>query len=231
MSSVLLLCFLIMLPSQLEVIHLALPLESRPLVEPYRNSNFSQNTVMENDGLICHIETRDYRPLARHFRIIPDPDFIEQLPPATADLARQLLAGSSNLNEYIRSCSNYLEKHIRYDEAMSSADPEVIIRSGTANCIGYCSLFGLFLKAGSIQSRVSRGFFLSNEKNGRIRLIPHRWLEITLSKTERIFFDPQYQSFRASYIKTDDQIQFTKIKAFEGRLIKRSQRLSDQEEP
>jgi len=231
MNSSLLLCFLSVLPIQLDVLHLALPLTSQSHITNYRNSNFSQSIHIENNKLICRIETRDYLPLTRHFRIVTDPDYLEILPPKTAQLASQLLTSSSNLSEYITSCSSYLEKSIHYDKKMNSDDPEQIIISGKANCIGYCSLFSHFLKAGGIESRVNRGFLLFTKKNGRVELIPHRWLEITLNKKEKIFFDPQYQSFSATYIRTDDHIEFTKIKEFDGLLIKRNQRLSNQEAP
>ena len=227
MNSVLLLFFLSFFPNQVDIFHLSLPLQSSALIQSFHNDNFSQVVRTGGHNLICRIETRDFHSLTRPHRIIPDYDFIDGLPPKMKELAVQLLAGSANLSEYIDSCSDYLKKNIRYLENSSSDDPETIINSGIANCIGYCSLFNHFLSAGGIRSRIRRGFFLSTEKDDRIRLIPHRWLEIILVSGERIFFDPQYQGFNSCYIKTEDNIEFTKIKVFEGRLMKRNQRLSD----
>lgn len=227
MNRLLLLCFLSLPHLQMDMMRLALPLRSQPLIHDYRNSNFSQKAQIEKNRLVCQIETCDYTALARPFRILVDADYIERLPNRTAGLTRHLLAGSVNLSEYIGSCSTYLRQNIRYRETMSSDDPEQIIASQAANCIGYCSLFQTFLRAGSISSKVIRGFYLQREAGERVRLVPHRWLEITLNEEERIFFDPQYQSFGANYIKTDDAIQFTKIRKFAGRLLKRSQRLSN----
>lgn len=227
MNSVLLLLFLFSFPYQVDVFHLSLPPQSRTLISPFQNDNFSQTLQLNDRELVCRIESRDFHPLTKPHRIIPDADFIENLAPKTRELTKQLLAGSANLSEYIDSCSGYLRKNIRYRSKFSSEDPETIIQSGRANCIGYCSLFHHFLKAGGIQSRIRRGFYLSPEAGDRIRLIPHRWIEILLVSGERIFFDPQYQSFNSRYIKTDDDIEFTRIKAFGGRMIRRSQRLSN----
>lgn len=231
MSSALLLCFLSVLPNQLDRFQLILPRHSQNYFSSYQNSNFSQTLKPAGQNLNCRIDARDYRPLTRHFRIIPDADFIDSLSAETAETTRQLLAGSADLSEYIRSCSQFVKRKLRYDETADSMDPDTILQRGEANCIGYCALFGLFLRAGSISSRVTRGFFLSSDAAGHVLLTPHRWLEITLNAREKIFFDPQVQSFSASYIKADDNIEFTKIKRFAGRLVKRSQRLSNQEEP
>jgi transglutaminase-like putative cysteine protease len=231
MSSLLLLLFMTVIPTQSETLQIALPLHSSELIQSFGNSNFTQNIRIDTNRLICETEARDYQALARPFRIVPDPDFIETLSPALGSLTRQLLADRTNLGDYMASCSSYLKTHIRYQESSNSDDPDRVLSEGRANCIGYCSLFTQFLKAAGIHSRISRGFYLKLEADGRVSLIPHRWLEITLDRDERIFFDPQYQSFRAHYLKTDDQIQFTKIKKFSGRLLKQGRRLSNQEEP
>lgn len=231
MSSLLLFFFLSALPTQSETLQLSLPEQSSAIIRTFRNSNFTQQTRFEGGRLICETEARDYQALARPFRIFPNPDFIETLSSPMQQITRQLLADRTNLDDYINSCSHYLKTRISYHESMSSEDPDTIISKGQANCIGYCSLFTHFLKAAGIRSRITRGFYLSSQKDGLIILIPHRWIEISLEAGEHIFFDPQYQSFRANYLKTDDKIQFTKIKQFNGRLLRQSRRLSNQEAP
>ena len=66
------------------------------------------------------------------------------------------------------------------------------------------------------------------KKNNILIPIPHRWVEIYLSKEIKFFYDPQYQRFSFNYLTTRNDIDFKRVRRFKVNIIKKSKKIINQ---
>ncbi|MFC2155833.1 transglutaminase domain-containing protein [Acidobacteriota bacterium] len=222
----LLLLFIIPL-REVESIKLSFPaqVQRHDIFLNYDNDNFSQKFYMNENRLTADIKSINFVHLNLNFRIFLDKKRLAKLDPETKEIVLNLFDNSITLDHYFKKISPFLEKNIKYTEERLPQDEISVLINRKANCIGFSNLAGFFLDCAGVKNRFVKGFYLMKEKGRVLVPIPHKWIEIQLSRGVHFFYDPQRQKFSANYIVTRDDVDFKKIRKFKALLIKKSKKV------
>lgn len=220
---ILLLFFMIPL-REVESIKLSFPtqVQGHDIFIDYANDNFSQKLYTNENRITADIKSVNYVHLNLNFRVFLDKKRLEKLDPEIKEIVLNLFANSITLDHYFKKISPFLEKNIKYTEEGLPQDEVSVLINRKANCVGFSNLAGFFLDCAGVKSRFVKGFYLMKEKGRVLVPVPHKWVEIRLSKGFRFFYDPQRQKFSANYIVIRDDVDFKKIRKFKILLIKNS---------
>lgn len=221
------LIYLIFSIVQVNHIKLTLPTNQPDIFTDYSNQNFTQRILTDDNQVFIDVINFNYTYRFLNDRIIPNFKYIQEQPPDIQELIEKLLRNSGDLKDYFDRISDYMKDQIQYHDNGYPQDPSSVISSGKANCIGFSNLTRTLLYAAGIHNKIVKGFFLKKNGGQYFLPIPHRWVEIQISKKIKFFFDPQYQNFSAHYIVVRDDVDFTKIRKFEIKVIENTKKLTD----
>jgi len=225
--SILLLWVLLPAISQEIEMKLEVPAFAEPILLPHQNGNFHQGITVAEDRIQISIWSQDYFRMGLVDRLAVDYAYINSLQTDLRAVCEPIVQRSLYLNDFMKSLSNYLKTTIAYSEVDQDQDAIAVIKRGDGDCIGYCNVAQVFLRSAGIPCRIARGFFLKIDDTElqTVEMIPHRWLEINMANRFVFFYDPQYQSFSGMYLLTREDIDFTKISRFSGRLISKRRKI------
>ena len=232
-SLILLLLFFSPLREVVDV-QLSIPTHQHEIFCNYSNGNFSQEIFSNKtrDEITAHIQNSNFLELNLDFRIIPDNVFIAGLHPELRKAIFDLLDNCFNFKTYFENTSSFLGERIAYSDKNFPQDAASVIVNKKANCKGYSNLVRVLLRAAGIKSKIVKGFYLTKDtkikKNNTLIPIPHRWVEIYLSKEIKFFYDPQYQRFSFNYLTTRNDIDFKRVRRFKVNIIKKSKKIINQ---
>jgi hypothetical protein len=224
MKILILLLFFIIPLREVESIKLSFPAQvhRQDIFLNYANDNFSQKLYMNENRITVDIKSVNFVHLNLNFRVSLDKKKLEKLNPEIKEIVLNLFDNSITLDHYFKKISPFLEKNIKYSEEGLPQDEISVLINRKANCVGFSNLAGFFLDCAGVKNRLVKGFYLMKEKGRVLVPVPHKWVEIHLSKGIRFFYDPQRQKFSANYIVTRDDVDFKKIRKFKVLLIKKS---------
>lgn len=205
---------------------LLVPSNMEPVLVSYKNGNYSQEIDVRGEEAFIRIWSRSFYDLGLVDRLNPDFSYIESRPADIRDTFQKVSRNCLFLKHFMKSLSAYLKNMIVYSEEESSNDLSEVIRTGKADCIGYSNLAMELLRCAGIPCRIARGFYLKVNGEKIVDPISHRWLEITIAGSHVFFYDPQYQSFSGFYLLARDDIDFTQVKRFSARLLKKNKKLN-----
>lgn len=211
---------------QVNHIKLTVPTNQPDIFTNYSNQNFTQRVFTGESQVMVDVKNFNYTYEFLNDRIIPNFTFIQKLHPDIQELIEKLLRNSGDLKDYFDRISDYMKDEIQYHDNGYPQDPASVISSGKANCIGYSNLTSTLLHAAGVRNKIIKGFFLKRNGDQYFHPEPHRWVEVRISKTIRFFFDPQYQNFSEHYIVVKDDVNFTKIRRFEIKIIENTTKLT-----
>lgn len=205
---------------------LMIPSELESVLVSYRNGNYSQEIDIQGEEAFIRIWSRNFFDLGLVDRISPNFAYLDSRPAEIRETFQKISRNCIFLKDFMKSLSNYLENRIAYSEEEAPDEPQEVIRKGKADCIGFSNLAMEFLRCAGIPCRLARGFYLKVNGGQEVVPVSHRWLEITIAGNHLFFYDPQYQSFSGFYLLAKSDIDFTQVKRFHARLLKKNKRLN-----
>lgn len=192
----------------------------------YRNRNFSQKVEYRGQHYHVFIRSTDTGQMPLRIQMHRDTRYIDGLSPALQRVVAALLRDTRYIDQYLEKVSTLLGDRITYSEREQPQDADSVLLRKNANCVGYARLCQVLLEAVKIRSRMVEGFYLNSSPRPDI-LIPqsHLWLEIFVEAEMSVFYDPQYQNFTENYILLHDETDFTRIRKFEVKILKKTSKL------
>lgn len=208
---------------KVEQLSVVLFTQKTQIFKNYKNNNFEQIIYKDNDFIGVKTFNKSFDDLNLNHRIIKNNALIVKI---YAPLKEEIsLLWSDRLDEYLINIFNFFKSEIKYDKNSNNISPKEVYINKSANCIGMSKLMIYFLKAANIKCKEVKGFFLQERKKKKFIPTPHRWVEIELSDHRKFFFDPQTGYFSANYILLPQNIDFTLLKKFYLKIIKRENKI------
>jgi transglutaminase-like putative cysteine protease len=193
----------------------------------YRNANFRQVIRPVASGLDVTLQSRTLSLRQWNHALRTDEAYVAALAQPMRLTFIQVRLNALSVAEYLENISALLKSHISYSESELPQDALAVVTKKKANCIGFCNLAQTLLACVGIVSRPVNGFYL-REEGEQVEPLPHRWLEIDLPGKQKIFYDPQYQSFSSRYLVANLGFPLERIERFKGIIVKKSKKIVDE---
>lgn len=209
-----LLCLLALLPSLRQVDYARFQLNSFPeeVLDRYENANFVQLVRSRPGGLEARTRSLNFLQLDLNYRVHIHDD--AAVNPSVRRMARQFLASSVTLKQYLTRIRDYLISNVEYSPRETDQSPAAVLERGTADCVGMTSLVGAWLDTVGVEHRGVSGFYFQRDAGGEWTPQPHRWLEIRLPDGFAFFFDPQFHMFSPRYLVVRPGVDFRRVRRF-----------------